>query len=117
MSKSASSPKRGEVWAINFDPTQGREQAGTRPALIVSDNALNSSPRGLVVVCPITGTDRSIPTHVPVEPPEGGLVKSSVVMVEQLRSVSTSRLGRRLGEATPETMGSVNQVLGFVLGL
>ncbi len=117
MSGSAISPRRGEVWGVDLDPTKGREQAGIRPALVVSDDALNSGPRGLVIVCPITGTDRGIQTQIPVAPPEGGLSKPSVIMIEQLRSVSMSRLGHRLGKVAPETMGMVDQVLGLVLSL
>jgi mRNA interferase MazF len=110
-------PARGEVWEVNFNPTVGREQAGRRPALIVSDNALNRGPRGLVVVLPVTGTARGLPSHVPVTPPEGGLTKTSVVMTEQVRSVSKDRLGRRLGAVTTATMAQVEQILRIVLGL
>ena len=48
------SPVRGEIWEVEPQPAVGREQAGHRPALIVSDNALNSGPRGLVIVIPVT---------------------------------------------------------------
>ncbi len=110
-------PARGEIWEVDLDPTVGREQAGRRPALIVSDNALNRSPRGLVVVIPITGTARGLPTHIPVIPPEGGTTKPSVIMAEQVRSVSKDRLVRRYGMVTPATMGQVDQILRLVLGL
>src|SRR4051812_217118 len=93
----AASPARGEVWGVNFSPTVGREQAGIRPALVVSDNALNGGPRGLIIVIPVTGTDRGLPSHIPINPPEGGLIKPSVIMTEQIRSVSTRRFGQRYG--------------------
>ena len=79
-------PARGEIWEVDLNPTVGREQSGRRPVLIVSDNALNSSSRGLVVVIPVTGTVRGLPTHILVSPPEGGLSKPSVMMTEQVRS-------------------------------
>jgi mRNA-degrading endonuclease toxin of MazEF toxin-antitoxin module len=88
------SPVRGEVWEVNLNPTVGHEQAGRRPALIVSDNALNSGPRGLVVVVPITGTARGLPTHVPVVPPHGGLTKPSVIMTALAAAWAWSQ-GRR----------------------
>ena len=109
------SPARGEIWEADLGPTVGREQAGRRPVLIVSDNALNRSPRGLVVVVPVRGTAGGLPTHVPVTPPEGGLTRPSVLMTEQVRSVSKDRLGRRLGEVTQATMVQVDQILRFVL--
>jgi mRNA interferase MazF len=113
----AVSPARGEIWEVDLNPTVGREQAGRRPVLIVSDDALNSSPRGLVIVLPLTGTARGLPTHVSVTPPEGGLIKSSVVMTEQVRAISKDRLGRRHGMVTRATMGQVDQILRIVLGL
>jgi mRNA interferase MazF len=111
------SPARGEIWEVSFDPTVGREQAGRRPALVISDNALNSGPRGLVIVIPVTGTARGLPSHIPVSPPEGGLIKPSVIMTEQLRSVSKDRLGRRIGVVMPATMDQVDRIMRIVLGL
>jgi mRNA interferase MazF len=111
------SPARGEIWDVDLNPTMGREQSGRRPALIVSDNALNSGPRGLVVVTPITGTPRGLPTHIAVPSPEGGLTKPSLIMVEQVRSVSKDRLGRRHGMVTQATMNQVDQILRIVLGI
>lgn len=111
------SPARGEIWEVDLNPTVGREQAGRRPVLIISDNALNSSPRGLVIVIPVTGTSRGLPTHVSINPPEGGLAKSSVMMTEQVRSISKDRLIRRHGVVTPATMSQVDQILRIVLGL
>jgi mRNA interferase MazF len=111
------SPARGEIWEVNLNPTVGREQSGSRPALIVSDNGLNSGPRELVVVIPVTGTARGLPTHIPVIPPEGGLTKPSVIMAEQVRSVSKDRLGHRYGVVTEATMDQVDQILRIVLSL
>ena len=111
------SPARGEIWEVDLGPTVGREQSGRRPALIVSDNALNSGPRGLVVVIPVTSTLRGLPTHIAVNSPEGGLMKPSAIMTEQVRSVSKDRLGRRFGIVNQATMSQVDQVLRIVLGL
>ncbi len=113
----AASPARGEIWEVDLNPTVGREQAGRRPALIVSDDALNSSPRGLVVVVPVTGTARGLPSHIPVSAPEGGLTKASVIMTEQVRAVSKERLGPRRGKVAQATMDEVDRLLRMVLGL
>jgi mRNA interferase MazF len=115
--KGGASPARGDVWMVNLDPTIGHEQAGSRPALIVSDDAFNASPIDLVVVVPITGTLRGIPTHIPIDPPEGGLVKRSVVLSEQPRTISKQRLIRRLGTVTLPTMRRVEECLRLVLAL
>ncbi|MGI6209653.1 MAG: type II toxin-antitoxin system PemK/MazF family toxin [Anaerolineae bacterium] len=66
-------PSRGDIWLVDLGPTPGHEQAGRRPALVVSTDAFNQGPAGLVVVLPITTTERGIPLHVPVNPPEGGV--------------------------------------------
>ena len=115
--RSVVNPIRGEVWAVSFDPTIRHEQAGLRPALIVSGDELNRSVLDLVFVLPITGTDRRFPSHVLVSPPESGLTKPSVIMVEQLRSVSKARFGRRFGVVSPETMGQVDELLRTLLNL
>jgi mRNA interferase MazF len=102
---------------VNLNPTLGHEQAGIRPALVVSEDLFNQSPAGLVVVTPITGTDRGIPAHVRVSPKEGGLTKTSLVMADQVQTISQRRLGRRMGTVSPATMIQVEQCLRRVLGL
>jgi len=110
-------PSRGDVVMVNLDPTIGQEQNGQRPALVVSVDGLNKSPAGIVIVVPITGNDRGIPAHVPVEAGEGGLTRASVLMADQVRTVSVGRLGRRLGKISSLTMGEVEDRLKLVLGL
>ena len=102
--KAAADPARGEVWLVDLDPTLGREQAGRRPVLIVSADPLNRSAAGIVIALPITGTDRGIAAHVPLRPPDGGLSKPSVVMADQVRTLSKFRLLRRLGAVGPAAM-------------
>jgi mRNA interferase MazF len=115
--KAAVNPSRGEVWMVSLDPTIGYEQAGIRPALVVSETQFNQSPAGLVVVTPITGTDRGIPAHVRVAPKEGGLTKPSLIMADQVRTISQQRLGRRMGIVAPHTIAQVEYYLRLVLGL
>ncbi len=66
-------PSRGEIWDVDLDPVRGREQAGRRPALVVSVDRFNEGPADLIVIIPLTRTDRHIPWQVPIDPPEGGL--------------------------------------------
>jgi mRNA interferase MazF len=108
---------RGEVWIVQFDPVRGREQGGRRPALVVSSDRLNRSTADLAVVVPLTTVDKRIRAHVPVDPPEGGLRRRSFVKPEDLRSVSTQRLGRRLGTVSPGTMEVVESRLRMLLDL
>ncbi len=108
---------RGEVWMVDLNPTTGRQQSGRRPAVIVSADRVNSGPSGLVVVLPITGTDRKLPMHVPVSPPDGGLVKPSVVMVDQVRTVSVHRLERRTGCLSPAVVAVIDARLKLLVGI
>jgi mRNA interferase MazF len=110
-------PSRGDVVMVNLDPTIGHEQGGQRPALVVSADAQNRSPAELVIVAPITGTDRGIPAHVKVAASEGGLTKASVVMVDQIRTISRQRVARRLGAVSPATMSQVEIRLRRILDL
>src|SRR5215468_3505344 len=96
-------PSRGEVWFLNLDPTQGGEQAGSRPALVISVDAFNHGPADLVVVLPITSQPKGIPFHVAVAPPEGGVRQPSFIKCEDVRSVSRSRFGERWGTVASKT--------------
>jgi mRNA interferase MazF len=109
--------KRGEIWTVSLDPVVGHEQAGRRPALIVSADALNRSPAGLIVVLPITSKPRALPSRVRVAPPEGGLAHESWVITEQIRTISTQRLVSRLGTVTAATMERVATCLRLLLEL
>jgi mRNA interferase MazF len=113
----AESPAQGDVWEVDLNPTVGREQAGRRPVLIASANSLNLSQRGLLIVAPVTSTIRGFPTHIPVNPPEGGLTKPSAIMTEQVRSISKGRLIRRLGAVSAGTMNQVKRNLEIVFDL
>jgi mRNA interferase MazF len=108
---------RGEVWLVNFDPTRGREQAGKRPALVVSTNGFNKSPAELVVVIPITSKDKKIPWHVPVEPPEGGTKTKSFIMCEAVRSISKERMVERWGIVSTTILHEVDDRLRILMDL
>ena len=112
------SPARGEIWLANLNPTQGHEQTGRRPVLIISTTRFSQGPAGLVIVLPITSTDRNIPAHILVEPPEGGLSNRSFILCDAIRSISRSRLGARAwGTVGSGTMDRVEEYLRLLLEL
>ncbi|MBN2023433.1 MAG: type II toxin-antitoxin system PemK/MazF family toxin [Pirellulales bacterium] len=102
---------------IDLDPARGHEQAGHRPALVVSDDVFNSGPAGLVIVLPVTSKPKGVRTHVAVQPPEGGLRKPSFIKCEDVRSVAVERLGKRLGVASLATMEAVAMRLRILMDL
>jgi mRNA interferase MazF len=109
--------KRGEEWLARFNPVVGHGQGGPRPALIVSSDGWNGPPGNLVTVVPITSQPRRLPSRVRVMPPEAGLDRESWVIGEQVRTVSTQRLTRRLGVVMPATMRAVADNVRLLLEL
>jgi mRNA interferase MazF len=110
-------PARGQVWLVDLDPTRGHEQAGMRPAVVVSVDQFNQTPLGLVVVVPLTSKAKEFPLHVRVNPPEGGLEVTCFAKCEDVRSISRERLGKSLGRVTPAVLRQVEDRLRLVLGL
>jgi mRNA interferase MazF len=111
-------PSRGEVWLAEPPrQLQGREQLGSRPVLVVSVDEINHGPSGLSVVIPFTTRDRGVALHVPVEPPEGGLVEHSVLLPEQIHAADQGRLSKLLGRVNDETLRAVEDRLRIVLNL
>ena len=110
-------PCRGEVWLLNLNPVPGREQAGSRPAPVISVDQFNHGPAELVVVLPITSRYKGIPLHVGLTPPEGGVKQESYIKCEDVRSVSIERLARRLGRVSAATLMAVEDRLRVLMGL
>ena len=105
-------PKRGEVYLVNFDPTIGSEIKKTRPALIVQNDIGNEfSPITIVAAITSQYDDNLYPTEVLIEPPEGGLIKNSIVLLNQIRSVDKKRLIKRLGKLTPTSMKQIERAI------
>jgi mRNA interferase MazF len=109
--------KRGEIWLADLSPTIGREQAGTRPVLIVSTNDFNKSYANLVYAVPITSRNKNIRSHVEVLPPEGGLTLPSYIMCEAMRSISKQRLLKKSGVIASDTMSEVEDNIKILLEL
>ena len=111
-------PLRGEIWSADLNPAWGHEQAGNRPVLIVSTNGFNHSAADLVFVLPLTRTDRAIPFHIALDPPEGGLSHRSFILCDALRSIAKERLGNQAwGRVSPTTLAKVDDVLRVLLEL
>lgn len=109
--------RRGEVWLVDFGKPIGREQAGTRPAVVVSTDSLNEGPAGVILVVPVTSSNRNLPSHIEVDPTESGLDYLSYVKCEDLKSVSERRLVARLGAVGPEPLAEIGRVLRYLLEL
>jgi mRNA interferase MazF len=110
-------PSRAEVWLVDLDPTRGHEQAGRRPAAVISADRFNHGPAGLVVILPMTTTNLGIPLNVEILPPEGGVRQRSFVKCEDVRSVAGERLVQRWGTLSNATMATIADRLRVLLEL
>lgn len=108
-------PRRGEVWLVDFGHPVGREQAGQRPAVVVSSDGLNQSRAGVVVVVPCTTTKRDLPSHVELDRHLSGLDAVSYAKCEDVKSTSDERLISRIGVAPLESMLLIASALQFLL--
>lgn len=97
---------RGEVYLVQLDPTRGSEIQKTRPCLVVSPDELNHNLR-TVIVAPMTTGGRAYPWRVQCRF-QG---RAGSVPIDQLRTVDTERLLKRLGKLAPNTLASVLSVL------
>jgi mRNA interferase MazF len=110
--------RRGEVVRVRLDPTIGSEQAGERPALVISPELINQhSPVVLVAAVTSRKVDKVYPFEALIEPPEGGLRVRSKVLLMQLRAVDKRRLTGVLGCITRQTMIRVEEALKIATGL
>ena len=110
-------PKRGDIWTVNFGEPVGHEQAYRRPAVIVSSDRLNSSRADLVIAIPLTRTRRGLPSHVEIDTGESGLAEPSYAKTEDIKSISTDRLVRRLGQAPTTSLDEIGHALVLLLDL
>lgn len=76
-------PNKGDIVFLNLNPTKGHEQAGFRPAVVVSSNVFNQYTK-MVIVCPITSNEKEFPTHYKLE--DTNIVYGSV-LCEHIRSI------------------------------
>lgn len=112
----SSFPMRGEVWLVNWNPARGSEQAGMRPALVIQ-NDIGNEKAPTTIVAAITSTVRLYPMNVVINPPEGGLNRTSLVKTSQILTVSKERLEKRLGRLSKDRMNEVDKAIRLSLAL
>ncbi len=115
----AAQPLRGDVFRAQLNPIQDSEQGGVRPVVVVSRDAINrASP--VVIVVPATdlaNKKRIYPSHVKVAAGQGGFTIESVILCEQVRAISKTRLTNHLGRLDRATMASIDAALKITLDL
>ncbi len=114
--------RRGEIWQVDFDPARGSEADKHRPAVIVSDDRANATAarlgRGVVTVVPVTSNIATIyPFQVLLAAASTGLAVDSKAQAEQIRSVATQRLRRRIGRVSQVELAQLDDALRLHLEL
>ena len=112
--------QRGEIYFVNLNPVQGREQAGHRPVLVLSVDAINRLPLVVTVVVGTKGENvtRDYPTNVRVPMAESGLPLETVFLCFQLRSLDSNRFaGLPAGKVSGAVLEKVEAAVRHCLGL
>ena len=112
--------RRGEIYLVNLDPVQGREQAGRRPVLALSTDMINRLPLVVTVIVGTKGENvtRDYPTNIRVSKAESGLPIETVFLCFQLRSLDPSRfVGPPAGKVSGAVLEKVENAVRHCLGL
>ena len=114
--------RRGDIHLVDLDPTQGSEADKRRPAVIVSNDAANSTAwrlgRGVISVVPVTSNvARIYPFQVLLPAVDAGLDRDSKAQAEQIRSVAVHRVGARVGVVSHRIMLEIDEALRLHLAL
>jgi mRNA interferase MazF len=111
-------PGRGTVVLVSLDPTVGHEQRDTRPCVVISDPEVVSSQRfPMVCVLPITTTPGEGALYPALLPGPSGLKKVSYALIDQLRSISKTRVRSVFGQIRPQEQRAIDEGLQLFLGL
>lgn len=105
--------RRGDIWWVSLDPTQGSEIRKTRPCVVLTHDTLNELRRTVVVLPLSTAAEANPPLVVPVQ----CRGQESVAVVDQIRAVAKHRLQSKLGEASVEDLAKLETALKTVLQL
>jgi mRNA interferase MazF len=112
--------QRGEIYFVNLNPVQGREQAGQRPVVVLSSDNINRLPLVITVVVGTKGENipRDYPTNVRVPASESGLPMETVFMGFQIRSLDPGRFpASPVGRITGKMLEQIEIAVRYCLGL
>jgi mRNA interferase MazF len=106
---------RGDIRWADLDPTRGSEQSGRRPVLILSADVFNERS-GTVIAVALTSQAPRAGFPLTLELDSAKLPKLSWVKISQIRTLSTERIGRKIGAVSPEELAQVMEGLNEILG-
>lgn len=106
--------RRGDIFWVNFDPAKASEIQKTRPALVCSHDILNDNS-SRIIVAPITSNLKKVYSFEYAIKERGGV--QGKIMIDQIKSIDKSRLGKKIGSLTIAEMQEIEAILKFILGL
>ena len=110
--------RRGDIYYADLSPVVGSEQGGIRPVLILQNNVGNRYSPTVIAAAITSRTDKTrLPTHIRLSPPDCGLARDSVVLLEQIRTLDKRRLRECMGRLGDNTMDKVNRAISISFGL
>ena len=110
--------KRGDIFYADLSPVVGSEQGGIRPVLIVQNDVGNKfSPTVIAAAITSQQSKAKLPTHIQLGAQQCGLMKDSVVLLEQIRTLDKKRLKEKMGCLDTGAMNEVNKALNISFGL
>ena len=104
-------PRRGEIWWVRLNPTEGSEVRKTRPCLVLTADVLNRLRRTVVVVPYSTAAQ----DHPPITVPVSCQGRPAVAVVDQVRAIARERLVERVGAAPEDELAAVLTALAEIL--
>ncbi len=107
---------RGEIRWADLDPTRGREQAGMRPVLVLSQDVFNERS-GTVIAMALTSQPQRAGFPLTLELTSAALPKRSWVKINQIRTLSVERIGKRLAKMSVEELAVVVEGLNEIIGV
>ena len=105
--------KRGQIYYADLSPVIGSEQGGMRPVVIIQNDMGNAhSPTTIVACITSVQTKKNMPTHVEIP-----LIKDSIILLEQLRTIDKRRLKNLIAEVDEKTLKAIDKAINISLGI
>jgi len=109
---------RGEIFYADLSPVVGSEQGGVRPVLIIQNDVGNKySPTVICAAITSQINKAKLPTHIEIDSAQSTLVKDSVILCEQIRTIDKKRLREKICRLDENIMRRVNRAINISLGL
>lgn len=109
---------RGDIYMADLNPVVGSEQGGSRPVLVIQNDVGNKFSPTVIVAAITAQLDKAkLPTHVLIDSEQFGLSRTSVILLEQIRTIDKKRLLQKMGTIDNALLQKVDEALIISVGL